>query len=234
MYKVLTIVLLNVFSYLTIRLRPKLFKTELFKPMILNFKLSILPVFVLIGSFLTFLILRYTSTLTGWIFLNYLSYIIVILGGLSWLLLLPNSTYLITELNLTHRTQDKVEVPLWYDIVSILSFALSGLANTVLNINILQYIYLIVLDPKTIGRKDRVVYFLSAIILNLLMSIGIYLGRNIRFYSWDILKPKKFIRKLKDHFNTRDVIKEFFLYILIHTIFFTLIFGLFNTDSIFY
>lgn len=35
---------------------------------------------------------------------------------------------------MTHRLDDVVEVPIWYDLISVMSFALSGIINTLVNI----------------------------------------------------------------------------------------------------
>lgn len=129
-----TTLLINVFAYLTIRLRPIIYKTKLFKPMIWNMKLSLLPFAIQIISFIIFIMLRYFSTLLEIPFLDVLAITLFLILQLLWLLFLPNSGYLITELNLTHRSEDKVEVPIWYDIVSVLSFAFSGIINTIVNI----------------------------------------------------------------------------------------------------
>lgn len=106
--------------------------------------------------------------------------------------MLPNSGYLITELNMTHRLDDVVEVPIWYEIISVMSFALSGIINTLVNIVFLQLIFLVGVDPENITKKTFISFIITAIILNVLVAIGVYLGRQIRFNSWDVLHPKSF------------------------------------------
>lgn len=123
--------MLNFFSYITIVLRPNLFNVQLYRPMTKNFKLSILPFIVLLINFAIFILMAYLSTENP--MLRLVSRIIYILGLIVWLLLLPNSGYLIKELNLNHRSIENDEVPIWYDIVSTLSFALSGVVNTLAN-----------------------------------------------------------------------------------------------------
>lgn len=232
--KILMIMILNIFAYGTIKLRSKLFGVKLFKPMIWNFKLSILPFFIGSGTFFVFIMLRYLESSTKMEIFNYLAIITTIIGFLIWLMLLPNSNYLITELNLTHRSEDEKEVPIWYDIVSVMAFALSGILNTVVNINIVQYIYLIMKDPDIIGRKDKYVFYTSAIIINILMSIGIYFGRYIRFNSWDILKPISFLKKTFGHFKEKGSLRNFLLFVGLHSSFFIIVYFLFNTNSVFF
>lgn len=232
--KLFMVFILNIFAYAMIRLRPRIYGTKLFKPMIWNFKLSVLPFFVLIGTGLSFVIVQYIGVYTGIKSISYLAKVFGFLGIIIWILLLPNSSYLITELNLTHREEDKIEVALWYDIVAVTAFALSGILNTIVNINILQYIYLIVVDPDIVSIIDGYFFYSSAVVINILMSVGIYLGRYIRFNSWDILKPKKFLKSFVDYFRIKGNIKDFLLFVFFHSSFFIIIYFLFNTDNIFF
>ncbi|NLY19683.1 MAG: DUF1361 domain-containing protein [Tissierellia bacterium] len=227
MISIIAIILLNIFALLTIVLRPKIFGTKLFKPMIWNFKLSILPIFMLLGNFTIFILIRYISAITEIEIIGYIAIVFAFLGILLWILMLPNSGYLITELNLTHRDEDEVEVPIWYDIISILSFALSGVLNTILNIKLIQgIIYIIILDPDAITLKHTANMYLSAFIIIVLVSVGVYFGRYIRFNSWDVINPKKFIMKLKKHFSQEGKTIEFLYFIVFHSCFFMIIYAL--------
>ncbi|QIK69340.1 DUF1361 domain-containing protein [Erysipelothrix sp. HDW6C] len=217
-------VALNLFAYITIRLRPIIFKVKLFKPMIWNFKLSLLPIVILLGTDVLAIIISVISAYTDIIVLRYLAILIFALGMVLWFIMLPNSGYLITELNLTHRNEDSHEVPIWYDIVSVLSFALSGIVNTLISIVILQITFLVGVDPEQLTRSDFVSFIVTAIIINLFVAIGVYFGRQIRFNSWDLLHPKSFFKKLKAHFSNPHVFKEFLLFIVMHTTFFMIMY----------
>lgn len=219
-----SVLLLNVFSYFTIRIRPKLFKTKLYRPMMWNIKLSILPFIVLLGNCLLAIIISYIGARTNIVFLFYFRNILFFIGLFIWMLALPNSGYLVTELNLSHREVDEVEVPIWYDIISMLSFALSGVVNTLANIVILQITFIVIVDPATITKSNQLLLFSSAIVINLLVSFGIYLGRAIRFNSWDIIHIKPFIMKLYEHFKQKGVFKETFLFVLFHAVFFMILY----------
>ncbi|RVU55368.1 DUF1361 domain-containing protein [Anaerosphaera multitolerans] len=227
---ILAALLLNIFAFITIVLRPKLFKVKLFKPMVWNFKLSLLPFFTLVVSIILFISLRYISTISGIMIIDYVGLVLFIIGLVLWLLLLPNSGYLITELNLTHREMDENEVPIWYDIVSILSFSLSGIVNTLVNIVLVQGVYLIYLDPSSVSELKLI---FSALIINVLVSVGIYFGRAIRFNSWDILHITSFFKKLADYFSKRGNIKDFLLFVLFHTTFFMLMYMSFGVKNYF-
>lgn len=226
----LSVILLNAFAYFTILVRPKIYGVELFKPMIKNFKLSLLPFVVILTGTAIFFILMYLSSFLN--FLYNIALVFYIITIIIWLLLLPNSGYLITELNLTHRDQDTKPVPIWYDIVSITSFALSGIVNTLANIVIIQFIGIIIIDPN-VNHIYFTALVVSGIIINMLVSIGVYLGRTIRFNSWDILHITSFIRKLLDNFKRKGELRNFTLFVLFHTAFFMIIYVVLGIPSYF-
>lgn len=218
----LAVVLLNSFAYITIRLRPKLFGATLFRPMIKNFKLSLVPFLVLFVNcavFLVMVLLQFKFP-----FMREVSIAVFGIGFVIWLLMLPNSGYLITELNLTHRDVDTVDVPIWYDIVSVISFALSGIVNILANIVMIQIIILIVLDPAVLSLKYSFLLFVTGLCLNLLVSIGVYLGRTIRFNSWDIIHLGSFFKKLINNFKRSGEWRNFFLFVVFHTTFFMIMY----------
>lgn len=221
---ILSTFLFNLFAYISIKLRPKIFSVDLFKPMIWNIKLSIMPILILLGGFSISLFLVYLSTLLNITVLNIIALIVFVLTLLVWILFLPNSAYLLTELNLTHRDVDKNEVPIWYDIISVLSLSLSGIFNTLMGIVLLQITYLIIFDPQYLNTINQVVLLTSAILIIVLVSIGIYLGRELRFNSWDVLHPLQFIKKLNVHFQNKEHRRNFFLFIIFHSIFFLIMY----------
>jgi len=66
--------------------------------------------------------------------------------------------------------------------------------------------------------------FFSGAGIILLIVVGIYLGRTIRFNSWDVLHPVSFLKKLKAHFSKRGSVKDFILYVVINTVFFLIMY----------
>ena len=224
----ITAILLNLFALITILIRPKLFGVKLFRPMIWNIKLSILPTVVLVGGMFITIITRYLATTREIDFLQIVSSILFFLTILIWLVLLPNSGYLITELNLTHREEDELEVPIWYDIISVLSLALSGVVNTLLSITLIQLLLLVILDPTIVDNRSLVHLTILSLILIVLVSIGIYFGRAIRFNSWDLVHPARFIKKLKDHFSIKNNLINSFYFILFHSAFFLIMYYAFG------
>ena len=217
-----SIIGMNLLALAMILLRPKLYNTKLYKPMVKNIVLSVLPGVILLGTSVLCIQLTYSGYQEGIRNLVYLAIIAAAMGMLIWLLLLPNSGYLITELNFNHRQADPVEVPIWYDIISILSLAISGVLNTCLNILIVQSLYISLFNQtNNISLNNPVSWAIMFVVL-FLVSAGIYLGRYIRFNSWDILHPIQFMKRLYSHFRKKGAKLNAFLFIVFHSLFFSL------------
>ncbi|WP_299767391.1 DUF1361 domain-containing protein [uncultured Dokdonia sp.] len=94
-----------------------------------------------------------------------------------WLVFLPNTPYLITDLqHLQHASQKMV----WYDTLLLFSFAAYGLFIMTLTIQDMQIIL-----SKKIANKWSLLVLISIFVL---CGFGIYLGRFLRWNSWDIIQ----------------------------------------------
>lgn len=94
-----------------------------------------------------------------------------------WLLFFPNALYILTDLFHLHKIAG---MPEWFDLLLILTFAISGL---LLGLFSLRSMHKIVekLHSKWVG----ITFVISSIILG---SFGVYLGRFERYNSWDIFR----------------------------------------------
>jgi uncharacterized membrane protein len=103
-------------------------------------------------------------------------FVVLVLGGIS-LLFLPNSPYIITDL--FHLKYWEDSVPLWFDTLMIFSYATTGV--------ILFYATLLMMEKllKNYFKTSTVTFLLLGIVF--LNAFGIYLGRYMRFNSWDII-----------------------------------------------
>jgi len=101
---------------------------------------------------------------------NYL----LIAGFVFWLLFIPNAHYLITDL--IHLDEVK-HAPILYDSFLVFSSALVGL---LFGLYSLSHIEEIIKDNFSIKKTKLIVS-----ILIILIGFGIYLGRFLRFNSWD-------------------------------------------------
>lgn len=192
----LGVVLLNVYAIALILLRAGVYRTTLYRPMLWNVFLSILPVVVLAVGGLTGFALLAVARPAG--------LAVLIVTGIVWLLLLPNASYLITELNQSHRKDDD-PVPLWYDIILVISLAMSGVMNTIGNVLVAAVVFTLTVYGDSPGADDFArpwsIAFIAGVML--LLGFGMYLGRYLRFDSWDLRHPVKFTTKLAAHFRQR-------------------------------
>ncbi len=221
------IIALNLFAIFMVLLRPLLFKTKLYRPMLKNIMLSIAPVVVLFvalgGAFALMMFSNYSRQQIYTI----IGLIVSIVGLLIWLVLLPNAGYLITELNLNHRSVDIKEVPIWYDIIAVLSVSMSGVLNTIVNVMFIQMLYSLFVNPMdvtAVSFANNMGLWVLLIVIFLLVSFGIYIGRYIRFNSWDIIKPNRFIKKFMSHIKTSGNLKNMLLFVALYTVFFMIIY----------
>ena len=92
-----------------------------------------------------------------------------------WLLFLPNSPYLVTDLV---HLKPRPPVPLWFDILLVQSFVLTGLLLGFLSVYLMHR-----LVSHSFGWRSGWVF--TCVILGL-TGFGIYLGRFERWNSWDL------------------------------------------------
>jgi len=94
----------------------------------------------------------------------------------AWLLFIPNSFYILTDLFHLKLTHDS---PRWFDLTLIFSFAWNGMLLGILSIRKMETVVSLFLKNKNIF------FFLYPVMW--LIAFGIYIGRYLRFNSWDIL-----------------------------------------------
>lgn len=217
---ILSQIAMNLLALFTILLRPRLYKTKLYRPMLTNIRLSVTPIFILVIAAWLSLTMVQTYFNTGNAAFFVLAVVLAVVGFLFWLLFLPNAGYLITELNFNHRSVDTVEVPIWYDIVSVLSLAVSGILNMCFNVLCLQYLAVAVVSQLFQANMTGLWADGISVLLLIISSFGIYLGRYLRLNSWDIRHPLRFLSRLKQHYAEAGVRKNCFLFVLFHSLFF--------------
>jgi uncharacterized membrane protein len=94
----------------------------------------------------------------------------------AWLLFIPNSFYILTDL--FHLVESST-TPMWFDLLLILTFAWNGLVMGVLSVRQMEKIF-----QFFWGRKHELLFLYPVMLLN---ALGIYIGRYLRFNSWDII-----------------------------------------------
>jgi len=104
----------------------------------------------------------------------------VVVFGLLWLLFFPNAPYLLTDF--IHLTETPT-TPLWYDALMLASFAWTGLLLGYASLYLMQMIW-----ARAVGALS----WLGVVSALALASLGVYVGRFLRFNSWDALvRPRR-------------------------------------------
>jgi uncharacterized membrane protein len=96
--------------------------------------------------------------------------------GALWLLFLPNGPYIVTDL-IHLRTFH--EFVWWYEVGLIVSFAWSGCFLAVASLRVMH-----ALVRFYVGNVVSWLFIAAAVGLS---SVGVYLGRSLRWNSWDLL-----------------------------------------------
>jgi len=121
--------------------------------------------------------------------------------GLIWVVVYPNCPYIITDfihlggmkyyINTIGYTMNFL---IWYDFIMISLFILTGF--------LLGFISLYVIQMLITDRFNKWIGYIFVGSVLFLSSFGIYLGRFIRWNSWDIvLKPKILINSILNNSN---------------------------------
>jgi len=107
-----------------------------------------------------------------------------------WLAFLPNSFYLVSDFVHLH---DSREVSLLYDVVLFASFAFNGLT--------LGFISVYLVHKELLAKiRARDAHLVIAAVL-LLSGFAIYVGRNLRWNTWDVLfNPAGLLFAISDRF----------------------------------
>jgi len=102
------------------------------------------------------------------------------LGG-AWLLFFPNAPYIFTDLI---HLNTRYLPHFWVDLVLILLCAVTGLVLGFLSLYLMQSVV-----ERMLGRAAGWVFIAAVAVLS---GFGIYVGRFMRFNSWDVLlKPRQ-------------------------------------------
>ena len=105
--------------------------------------------------------------------------------GALWLLFLPNAPYILTDFK--HLVPSPV-VPLWVDVVVIAAPAWTGMLLGFLSLYLVQSVVRQHAGPR--------VTWAAAVAVLGLASFGIYLGRVLRWNSWDVIANPRILSDL--------------------------------------
>lgn len=128
-----------------------------------NLFLAWIPLFTALGMWLL-------------VYFGYRSKLLLAGPFLVWLAFFPNAPYLVTDII---HLRPHVKIPLWYDATMLFSFAWNGLCAGLVSLWIIQNLAHIELG-KWISWL--LVFFTVAA-----SGFGVYLGRFLRWNSWDLI-----------------------------------------------
>lgn len=94
----------------------------------------------------------------------------------GWLIFFPNALYIITDII---HLKDNAPIPLWYDAVLLFTCSFAGLALAFASLANVEFFLQNILRKKFM--MPVIIFFLF------LGSFGVYLGRFLRWNSWDII-----------------------------------------------
>ena len=99
-----------------------------------------------------------------------------------WLAFFPNAPYMITDLL---HYEERLPVPFWFDILLVISAAWNGLILGLISLMNVEIFLSQFLKPVWIK--------LSVFASLLLCGYGVFIGRFLRFNSWDILTDPRIL-----------------------------------------
>jgi uncharacterized membrane protein len=103
--------------------------------------------------------------------------LVIYLLLLSWLAFFPNAPYVLTDLI---HIKYYYTMPIWFDLLLILTFAFTALLFGFLSFWDIEIIMSKRINPKIIPVISSLLLFV--------ISFGVYIGRYLRWNTWDILK----------------------------------------------
>lgn len=126
-------------------------------------------------AWIPFIISYFTYTVTlkrRWV------YIFVPIAAFLWLIFFPNAPYILTDFQ--HLAKVTGELPVWYDVMMLIWFSFTGVLLGVVSLFLMQEIV-----RREFGRW---VGWGFVALVTALSSAGVYVGRFLRWNSWDILR----------------------------------------------
>ncbi len=108
-----------------------------------------------------------------------------------WLLFFPNSPYILTDL---FHLRLRRSAPIWFDFIMIFSFAWTGL----------MFGFVSLMDIISLLKKYLREWMITVltVLFFFLSSFGIYLGRYLRWNSWDVVNnPQELMDDVTDRFT---------------------------------
>ena len=104
------------------------------------------------------------------------NWLLLLGAAVIWFLFFPNAPYIVTDI--VHLRQ-AAPVPYWYDLICVMAFAQTGLFLGYLSLYLMQEVI-----RAWLGRSAGWLFALAMLSAS---AFGVYLGRFLRWNSWDAL-----------------------------------------------
>lgn len=95
----------------------------------------------------------------------------------AWLLFFPNALYIVTDL--VHLNEANSSVPVWFDVILLFTSSIAGLIMAFISLYHVEQFLKRDIKAKHITKLVVAILFLG--------SFGVYIGRFLRWNSWDIV-----------------------------------------------
>ena len=126
-------------------------------------------------AWIPFMISYFTYTLSRqrrWV------YMFIPIAAFLWLIFFPNAPYILTDFQ--HLASGERDLPVWYDVMMLIWFAFTGLLLGMVSLFLMQEIV-----RREFGRWIGWAFVAAVAGLS---AAGVYVGRFLRWNSWDILR----------------------------------------------
>jgi uncharacterized membrane protein len=162
------------------------------------------------------LLLAWIPVFFAWIAYNVyrkgscLAAIIALVCAAIWLPFFPNAPYLITDLV---HLRARPEMPYWFDQILYMAFAFTGCY-----LGMVSLIFMQALVRRALGWIISWIFALASLVI---CGFGIFIGRFLRYNSWDILvNPKPLLKEILSWFRHPKSNSDAFVFALTFSIFF--------------
>jgi len=178
-------------------------------------------IYILWNIFLAFIPFIISSFLLFYVKEKKIKKSLFIIGIFIWLLFIPNAPYIVTDF--IHLGEIRT-IPILFDIFLLFSSATLGL--------ILGFSSLFHLEQIIKIRFSRVKTNLIMSLIILLISFGVYLGRFLRFNSWDVFfNHTSLIKNVWQVFSRSGSNFEVYLYTLLFFCFLSLFYEAWKSSN---
>jgi len=139
-------------------------------------------------------------------------YLVVPASAFLWLIFFPNAPYILTDFQ--HLSYSGAEIPVWYDVLLLVWFSFTGL--------FLGMVSLFLMHEIVRREFGRWIGWGFVVAVAGLTSVGVYVGRFLRWNSWDIFGDLNGIARFSFYYilhpTTRSLIfasvfTSFFLFV---------------------